>query len=346
MLSKTELIQIGQAGLSRLSPGGKMPAGQNGPHGHRMTAARNNCHWSILFSSLFAIKGDSVWDQAARTCLDFILDNLRKDGGAVCHRIQKGRSSTNGLIGQAWTIEALLAGARNLNEDRYMRAASELVLLHEFDFECGLWKEIHLDGSPYRLNMTLNQQIWFMAMAVQTEGPRYRRHMRCFLDQLPRNAFQYPDGLYGLPVRRGFKSKLRYLAEMKEKRSIAAGYHLFALKGLSMLFTQWPEHPYFKCRGFRRALQFAFSDRFLSELKCATFGFPYNVPGFEIAYIHEAFSSFVRGGGRTVNAMYEHQMTQHYNAQTHLLELNTPDADTLSARIYEVVTPGKTLLHE
>lgn len=343
------IVETAEAGLELQSDDGAMPAGYNGPHGHKMTPARNTSHWAITFLQAFKISGDENFQGAATKCLDLLISPvLRPMGGAFWHRCHINKNSFNGLIGQSWSIEALYYGWKILDEEQYRDIGLEVFSQHVYDETLGLWYQLDLDGSAFQIEKTLNQQIWLAAMGTHLtyEDGDILDTIRDFLSRLPEKIMLRRFGLLPKAVLRSgsTKAKLkRLLRELllenaKKRREIEYGYHLFTLCGLAQLFERFPTHEFWSTSVFNKALSFSFSPRLLQNLAQNRYGFPYNVPGFELPYIYSVFRPFVPQS-KVDNLCFRclsHQLNVHYNPESHLLELNSEDPETLAARFYEI----------
>jgi hypothetical protein len=269
---------------------GSMPPGTNGPHGHRMTGARETSHWAILFTYAYQLTGNERYLTCANKAYDALLSSrFHPLDGAFWHRQEDSRSSYNGLIGQAWTLESLLHGWNALEREDLHACSQRLLGKYRFNDRKGLWIETDLDGSARKINRTLNQQVWFSAMAARCSDGNDARIYR-FLDMLEGNAAAGKNGLYRIAVskKNSFRNSIKRIRQavhnslFKDLRSgVDAGYHLFTLTGLAMLYEYYSSHQYFESKQFLKALHFAFTVKYADELKESSFGYQYNVPGFE-----------------------------------------------------------------
>jgi hypothetical protein len=351
------MIKIGKYGLSIQSPEGSMPAGRNGPHGHNMTPVRNTGHWSVLYSYLFQQTKEQSWSDAARKSIDLIIsDKYHPLKGAFWERQEPHRSSTNGLIGQAWTIEAIQYAATTLNVTRYMEKAQKVVNHHKFDSNIGLWHEIDLAGYPQEIGMTLNQQIWFMSQALTIIPEREMvNQANLFLDYLPKNSKIRKTGLFYTGINCSTSGKFQNIRKIKRKimqsvkeddrLEIDNGYHIFTLLGLTMLYKKLPKHPYFKSEDFLKALTYAFSDTHHHSLEHNKFAYPYNVPGLELPVIWHAFEDVLPDNSLDVTrSAYNKQIIQYESYIKNPCATNY-DSETWMARFYEITRFGKELIN-
>ena len=192
---------IARRAVETQRPDGSMPPGHNGPYHDPETPVRNTSHWLVTFLHAYEITGDDRYLEAATDATGYLLGEDARPGSATFHhRTEPKKNGCNGLIGQAWTIEALAAAAAALEEPTPAEVAREVFLAHPFDDELGLWKRVEVDGTVLSLDGTFNHQLWFAAAGAllsRSYGnvPEVDRRVRRFVDNVPRNLGLYPDGL-------------------------------------------------------------------------------------------------------------------------------------------------------
>ena len=88
---------------------------------------------------------------------------------------------------------------------------------------------------------------------------------------------------------------------------------------------------------FVSTTKYLMRDDYKNELENNSFGFPYNPPGFEIPYALEVFSKLKRDELLKISSYWiNKQMSKCYNPQTKMMDRNTSDIFTHSARLYEL----------
>lgn len=126
---------------------GAMPAGHNGLYKDKETPVRNTSHWLITFIKAYGIEADPVLENAAKKALAYLMSqDARPQKYTFWHRDVSGKDKCNGLMGQAWTIEALVEAALFFNNEDPLRLAEEVFLLHTFDEKASLWHRLDTDG--------------------------------------------------------------------------------------------------------------------------------------------------------------------------------------------------------
>lgn len=344
MIDTQLLVRAGELAIIAQKEDGSMPAGRNGPHNHQMTCTRNTSHFSILFSFLYKLTRDEKWKKSAFKCLEYVM-NQRPLGGSYWHRIEDCKTSYNGLIGQAWTFEALIYATRVFDDPVFLNDAKEVVRLHSFDKYLGLWHELSLDGRKRDICSTLNQQIWFMAMAFLAfrEDNIMNDIVNIFLDKLSSHIkLRYNGLLFGQTfnyhkshnlLRNLISYRNSYFSNILKDNA----YLVFTLLGLSYLYPYFSHHTFFSSRLFKNILFFPFSNTYSKYIYSSPFAFPYNVPGFELPYVSIVFHSFLSSIHTSFSAdAYNFQITNYFCSETNgLLSNNSDDVETLAARIYE-----------
>lgn len=340
------LFTSARAGLELQGRRGEMPPGRNGPHNHKMTPARNTSHWVILFTEAYLLTRDDQFRRAANKGVDFLLSpEARPVGGAFWQRCQAGKHSYNGLIGQAWTIEALAHASKKLYRHDAREVALAVFLAHEFEEELGLWRQMDLDGSSRIIEPTLNQQIWFAAsgLLLAADNAIVVARVSRFLDALKHHLGStfspiLPTGIMN-PLRRAIiAAKHLRRGNISFRREVAIGYHLFSLSGLAVIRMYFPEHHLWHATVVSRAIAVLFRQRFVRALRTSRFAFPYNVPGLEMPQVASVFSDLVPSVKYedSCREVFDMQLDEHLDSATGLLRRNTTDPETLSARAYEV----------
>jgi hypothetical protein len=343
------LLGSAEAGLSLQRSDGSMPEGHNGPHRHVMTAARNTAHWAILFLGAFERTHDGRYVAAAESALGHLLSQtLWPFGKAFHHRLDVRKDAVNGLIGQAWTLEALAYASRILKNDEYRRAGLEVAEAHPFDQRQGLWHRITLSGADAGLETTANQQVWFAAASSLLQpDPSAVLHKRivAFMDRATSNLSTRRAGIFRLAIQKGWtarslarSAKARLLVHQRAIREKEVAYHGFQLTGLAYLYCAFPDHSYWQTPSFRKALLHAFTTSFIHELEDNRFAFAYNVPGFELPFVFRTFQPLAvpATAEHACGLLVRRQIGDHYDQEAGLMRLKTSDPDTLAARSYEL----------
>jgi hypothetical protein len=324
---------------------GAMPAGHNGPYHDPETPVRATAHWLILYLKAFELSGAPTFRTAAQEAARYLLaDDHRPARATFWHRSSTTKDRCNGLIGQAWTIEALAIAAPKLEMEELATLAREVFDLHPFDDTTTLWTRVEIDGTILGIDQTFNHQLWFAAAASLLDHPPARERARRFLDRVPTHMTQTSSGVIAHPLAsRGLRrtawqwiTRLRSPRHsLNNRRSLplkAVGYHAFNLYALAMMRGVYPDHPLWRTALIDRALAYAQSPSFADALDRNPYGYPYNPPGLELPFV---FESFARGTRSLQEAWLKRQLERCLDPETALMSRGTEDPATHSARLYE-----------
>jgi hypothetical protein len=340
--------QSSRVALAQQNGDGTMPPGHNGPRHDPATPVRNTAHWLITFLKAYDICGQAPFLQAARKAAGYLRsEKARPMGAAFWHLKNPEKNFGNGLVGQAWTIEALASFATAVEDEPCRELAESVFLLHPFDERLGLWRRLNVDGSYRYFDRTFNHQLWFAASGALLLPARDRRiahRIARFMEALPDYLALHPSGairhtLFLSRSGRGARAiGQRWLGRLFRRRisaaeySTAVGYHAFNLYAFALLKQQFPTHPFWGSDRLRRALAFVKTGGYVAGLEGNRYGYPYNPVGFEVPFALQAF-------GDGVGAKQEHwcseQLRRCYDFRTHQMNRDTADPETLAARLYE-----------
>jgi hypothetical protein len=339
-----------RAALEQQGDDGAMPGGHNGPYRDAETPVRNTSHWLITFAKAYEISGEKRYREAARHALDYLLSReARPMDATFWHRKNPEKDSCNGLIGQAWTIEALVAAAELFEDDEPLRVAEEVFLLHPFQNDLRLWHRTAADGRHIQLDYTLNHQIWFAAAGAllgEHVGGDVRKQVDQFMDRLGYHFDTRDTGLIkhrmwsAFSRRRKTKKILRRVwkldvsPEVPKEKEI--GYHQFNLYGLCLMYEVKSNNEFWNGQKFGQACTYIQSSEFEEEIRKSPYGFPYNPPGFEVAFALDTFTDVFGKETEAEQARWvSEQIRRCYSPDSELMEQNCPDPTTQAARLYE-----------
>ncbi len=346
------LVRTADAALDLQRSDGTFPPGRNGPYDDPETPVRNTAHWTITLGKAFEITADQRYLTAIRRAAEYLLqEDARPMGATYLCRTNPLKDFSNGLIGQAWVIEGLVAATQALDDDRCRDTAREIFQLHPFDEQRGLWQRVNVDGSLGTIDNTFNHQLWFAAVGSMIDPDPN--------GDIGSKVVRFLDGTLGGSLRLHRTGRVRQavgpdpplarskglartlmtpLASRRHSRSLAEkeiGYHSFNLYGFAMLYRSLPERRLWSSPAFDRLLKFVHSAEFESSIT-NPFGGPYNPVGLEAAYAFETFDGFSGLDAATVGVWVRRQLDLSWDSATGLMTRNTADPDTLAARIYEV----------
>jgi hypothetical protein len=112
----------------------------------------------------------------------------------------------------------------------------------------------------------------------------------------------------------------------------------------ALLYQAFPDHPIWTNKKFKAAVTFLSTDEYVTGLERNCYGFPYNPAGFETAYTLQVFSAHACGPYINPSWWVAQQIARCYSIKHHMLNRNTTDPETLSARLYEATRIRNTEL--
>jgi hypothetical protein len=309
--------------------------GHNGPYKDSETVIRANSHLAMLYLKCFEISGKGIYKKAATECLEVLFSKTaRPHGYSFHHRNKKGKDKCNGLIGQAWCIEALMEGFRVLKDEKYKELAKEVFFLHEFNDKFGYWKRREIDGNILFYDKTFNHQLWFAACGSLIPEAEYQ--VKKFLDKLEDNISIHKNGKIRHLVFAKYSTPIYFVKDRKITRKYLGeketGYHAFNLYALGLLKKAFPSHSFWKSKKFKKIIDYTFSKEHIIISQSNKYGFAYNPSGIEVAF----FASVFELDKRIIQKSLEKQFKSHLN-ESFLMENRTSDPNNLSLRIYEAV---------
>jgi len=247
------IIKSAERGIKMQLDNGSMPAGHNGPHNDQETPLRNTGHWCITFLKVFEWTKKREFRESAEKAANYLTSKETRPMNATfwCRKNSK-KDFSNGLIGQAWVIEALALASNKLETSKYGEIAEKVFLLHPFNKKIGLWQGVNVDGSYLPIDMTLNHQLWFatsgfLLTKYAGAGDEVRYRVRRFFEQFEKNLYVYKNGLISHIIHNPFysgssivklvyydiKKIVRIYSQPQREREI--GYHSFNLYALALL---------------------------------------------------------------------------------------------------------------
>lgn len=318
-----------------------MNGGYNGPYFDIETPIRNTSHWLVSLSVLYAETGRQAFHDLAVDLCDFLLKpGIYEKQSVLVHRQKSGKDWSNGVIGHAWAIEALVVAGQLLNKKEAFERAQQLANAFSFSSSAKAWIKTDPANCKKRVDYTLNHQIWYAAAISMLDDVSRDTEVSAFLDTLNNGAMRirkngvlahllYTNTLKGWALRGRYKlSELKNWCTVTHKET---GYHLYNLYPLARLKCHFPEHSIFQSRVLKTALDTAFSKDFVNALDDNKYAYPYNAPAFDYPLIANVFGY----NTEIVDKTWQRQFDKTYDAGSKSFSKNCPDPLTLNARIYE-----------
>lgn len=337
--------------ISRQNSDGSFPPGHNGPYLDPETPVRATSHLLCLLSFLYSETGCIKYKKSAELAITYLLSRKARPYRKTFHcRNKKGKDKCNGLIGQAWGIEALVMASKSFNREDCYLLAEELFFLHPWDRNTGIWKFVEIDGAVGFYDKTFNHQLWFAAVAsLLNETPAAKTRAKEFLKKVVSNIQLYPDGVIFHKSAMGKASnylKNNFIGYSKElafrwRNYISwnkiylksVGYHAFNLYALSMLKESFSNESFWNNESIINAINAVNSTKFTENLRRSKFGYYYNISGIEIAYSQEIFLNKRDNVSLWVERQFEHT----FSSISQPFSRDTTDFNTSIARVYESI---------
>lgn len=337
--------------------------GVNGPYNDLERPIRNLGHWLIIFSYCYRWTGQSFWQSEVNRIGDLILEDItNRPEGNFYHRDKKGKDRCNGLIGPAWTIEALTSCYSVLKDEAYLNCASDVFLRHHWNEAEGLWNCLDIDGSTLPVDLTFNHQLWFAYSGSRViehkQNTQIHNSLKGFLNKLDRNLLILENGLICHLLKNAkrfspkeaisiFKFAWRKVRQCyyfpRRYRNLklkSIGYQSFNLLAFGPLRKVFPDHEFWESERFFKSVNLIVSKYYKKKIINNIYSFPYNGPGFEIPSILCGFSDIyndIIDIDNEVKYWLDLQFSRTFYASEFMFSRNNPDPPTLTSRIYELL---------
>lgn len=350
-------------------------SGHNGPYHHPETSLRNKGHWLFTFAKVYQWTGDQTFKKAAEPLAEYLLTkDARPHGYSFYHRNVKGKDKSNGLVGQAWTMESLVEASFLFNDNRFVDLAKEVFHQHHFLQDYGIWNKLEIDGKHKAIDYAFNHQLWFAASAslLAQEAQAVKEKVDIFLNKILDNLTVVDNGLiyheleheYNDPFqyKPGFKHKLKKellsliktkksenkeekYGSLKEKKEVlweemkhkSIGYHAFNTYAFAILKANMPEHPFWKTPSFLSIASYLNTDEYQHGIEDNIYSYAYNPPGFEVPFSLLMLENLEEQKVIELSQIYwDRQLMLTYSPENYLFDKSTEDPITLTARIYEI----------
>jgi hypothetical protein len=351
---KDILLNTARMGTLLQKRDGSFPPGHNGLWNVLETPVRNTAHWLITCAKAYELSGNKSFRNAVRKAGQFLLSSEARPFKATYHIMAKKGWATNGIVGQAWVIEALVAAYFLLDDETYLSVAQELVSGHHFNRDFCLWHMRGLDGTLGKEHTTLNQQIWFTAMAHKIgllTKDKAILEKSAFSANGMGNICKFNgrfihmivnEKVYWMKDKRKMLSwKWKFVRNWKHYDTLSKGYISYSLYPLALLHESDQSLKLWESEGFRKcylaSLRYLEKHVFEYKIDDNPYAFSYHPTGFEAAYIFEQFGKYYGTRKRSSQDWITKQMNQHFDRDQMLMSKDTCDPNTLAARFYEVV---------
>ena len=353
--SETTLYQLivdsAHMGLGLQGENGSFPKGTNGPYKDDDTYVRTTAHWAILQYKAYEITGQSEYEVSARKACDYIVSNECRPYGFTFHcRNGNNKDKCNGLIGQAWAVEALILIGKKTGDSSYLDCVSDLFSCIRYDWKRHKWLLTGVDGTILPVCRTLNQQIWMSTMAL-AGGTSIQEELEekatDFFQNLCRTSKVCKNDLLWHKLNLSVKELAphRVVSDILHRKRItkqSVGYLSFILFGLALAYDYSSQYSFWKQEHLKTMLKNAYlyiknRKPFGSGSDGTDYRWGYNPVGIEMAYFIQVFNSFLRLDESDDEVLYwlNMQINHHFDFEGKAMSKNTVDKAILSSRLYE-----------
>ncbi|NVJ86748.1 MAG: agl cluster protein AglQ [Algoriphagus sp.] len=353
MNTEEVLFKSASAALSRQFLDGSMPAGHNGPYRDPETPVRNTSHWLISYLKSYELTGENKFKEAAEKSLSYLMsEKARPMKATFWHRKNPKKDFSNGLMGQAWTIEALEYAFRFFGDDAILRLAVDVFRLHPYKSAHKAWETVNVDGSIKGFDPTFNHQLWFAAVGgvLSKHGDQeIRTQVLDFINGLSDSMKTYsngvikhhPTGYQSVGKKEKLWAHYRHFRIPRKQKEYtylkSIGYHGFNLYALGLIHNEFPELSFFETSLFKSMIAVIDSEEFKSKISYSPYSYDYNPPGFELAFALQKF-----GDRSKAELFLKEDFKRSYSEEKSQWGLKNPiDPETAAARVYELYQLSK-----
>lgn len=365
--STTRVIRdIGKKLIQNHMNGNQISGGINGPYDDPETPVRNLSHLVIICGIEVLKYGREEYIPALKKIGTEILNRKGRDNLWIM-REKATKDQCNGVIGHAWLNEAFIYLFRTLQDEVYIDEALTVARQHGFNQKIGLWKR-PTDGT---VDYTMNHQLWYAATLAElndiVRDVELSRQLDRFMERLPHNLEVSKNGRirHSVIMHESAKDTLKqktknFLSDFHEKRNKPSmaykeeGYHVFNLFALARLYRVKADSLFWNTVKFKKSINYVHQDEFFAGLENPNvkldaslknhitdqeersvniYGYPYNVPGFEVAYVAETFDGMISAD--IVDRCLEKQLDYTFDTGKSVFGCRCHDKQTINYRVYE-----------
>lgn len=355
---------IAKGNFARFNKIGYAVPGHNGPHGHIDTPVRNTSHYLIIYCYLYKKKKIKEYKELCEKFVDYLIDmQMQSSSGAIKCMESDKFDHLNGLIGQAWVIEALVYYYETFGDMRALETAGKIYNSQIYDKDMHLWRRVELDGTDIGVDNAYNHQVWFAACSYKLA--KYLKDNTInstIIDFLTKGAERdfciYSNGILRHTV--NIKSKVLKKERIKrfikicctplkrmnprkfDYKYIERAYHIFDMYGFSILEEEYKNLPLFKSTKYKKALaktkDIVFYNRdnnaVSKDSNFNVYSYSYNSPAFEYPYVAKVHNCY---NLKMEKLAFKTQKMLMYDLKSGLFLKNNPDIETWNARTYEII---------
>lgn len=365
--STTEIVRsVGNRLINEYNVGGRVIGGINGPYDDPETPVRNLSHLAIICSIEIIKYGREDYIPILKRIATEIISLKGKDNLWIM-REKASKDQCNGVIGHAWLIEGFIYLYRALDDKKYLDEALGVARMHEFNSIIGLWKR----PTDHTIDYTMNHQLWYAASLKElneiVKDTELARQIDRFIDCISHNLEVNKFGRIRHStikhesskdtIKQIVKNCLSDINERLNKPSMAykeEGYHVFNLMALARLYRLDRYNKLWNSKKIMDSIAYLNSDIFFKGLDNShvendaslvnhisiqeekdinIYGYPYNVPGFEVAYISQCWIGMIQTN--TIEKCLRKQVDYTFDVSRNDFGKKSHDKQTINYRVYE-----------
>jgi len=357
---------VGQKLIDEYLCTGHVHTGINGPYDDPETEVRYLSHLIVIAAVEYLKFGNKTCDAVVERLGNQVL-KMKNDSGVYKMRQKKGKDQCNGVIGHAWLIEGLIYAYKVTKDKKYLIESERICGIHKFNRKLALWCRPQTNS----IDFTFNHQLWYAASLAEllclVNNDELRKQLDDFIDSLPHNLTINSNGriahaIYSRPtLKDSFLKKISRLKDVSDELLglpnlcyRESGYHVFNLMAFARLYISNIKSDIFESNRFKKAIDYVTTDYFQNlllddeikhdrtlpiktleknEKSINIYGYPYNVPGFEIMFCQEAFKNkFIF---HNATQILQTQIEETWNPLTQMFDNKCHDKVVVNYRTYE-----------
>lgn len=334
----------------------------NGPYHDDESKARAISHLIVSAYYEIVIFNNESYVKVLMQLGDELIKSF-DNNGLIKIRMKENKDSCNGVIGHAWILQAITCLYKYTKDKKYIYYGNEIVKNHIYSTKKGMW----LIPEIAKIDATFNHQLWYAACLLEyatiTENIEQVHTVKYFLEN--NNCIQIA---YNGRIRHLVKenTSMRNIAKRKIKNLLndihfvlkrpslvykECGYHIFNMTAFAIIHRYLPEIELWKTKKFNKTIKFINSKTFIRYLESTQYnldntllwrsvnnktinyyGYPYNVPGFEIDFVAEEFRGIDL---KVIRLIRETQIKTTYDFAKEEFGKNCEDCNIINYRTYE-----------
>lgn len=265
--------------------------GHNGPYNDQETNVRNIAHFICLLAYTFNATKENDVKVKLDECVKYLMETTYWINDIYISRLSNSKDETNGVIGHAWVLEALISYYKLTKDKNILQRIKKVIDNQPFNYDFSVWEVVDSKGNNLGIDTTFNHQLWYAAVISELNISEYNRQVELFIDNVLVKVQTYSDGVvfHNSPLQRisSFKGLLRNCKNRFLNYNKSVGYHSFNLYAMAILYQNFPKHSFWSSIKFKKLFKSVTDKKFVNELNSSIYSWPYNPPGFEFGVAYD-----------------------------------------------------------